>query len=242
MVSAWWCILTTGRHSARAVTEDLYLLHQAEKEKLFQAFETSEPTPSDTPPPTRPHLLMLLKTVPSTGVQAPKHTSLWRPFSFRPSHKGNMSSSWSLASTIQELGLLTCVLPHLVYLVLRLEPRPTSPTPGYVLLLICIATRFCISYKLKMTFILGNFWGKTSILKEWAGQWWHTPLIPALGRQRQADFWVQGQPGLQSEFQDSQGYADKTCLEKKQKKRNQKRMKRIHNCAKWELYTFHDYK
>jgi hypothetical protein len=35
--------------------------------------------------------------------------------------------------------------------------------------------------------------------------WWHTPLIPALGRQRQVDFWVQGQPGLQSEFQDSQG-------------------------------------
>jgi hypothetical protein len=32
----------------------------------------------------------------------------------------------------------------------------------------------------------------------------HTPLIPALGRQRQADFWVQGQHGLQSEFQDSQ--------------------------------------
>jgi hypothetical protein len=32
------------------------------------------------------------------------------------------------------------------------------------------------------------------------------PLIPALGRQRQADLWVQGQSGLQSEFQDSQGY------------------------------------
>jgi hypothetical protein len=28
-------------------------------------------------------------------------------------------------------------------------------------------------------------------------------LVPALGRQRQADFWVQGQLGLQSEFQDS---------------------------------------
>jgi hypothetical protein len=44
--------------------------------------------------------------------------------------------------------------------------------------------------------------------------WWHTPLIPALGRQRQANFWVRGQPGLQSEFQDSQGYTEKTCLKK----------------------------
>jgi hypothetical protein len=47
-----------------------------------------------------------------------------------------------------------------------------------------------------------------------AGQWWYTPLIPALGRQRQADFWVRGQPGLQSEFQDSQDYTEKLCLEK----------------------------
>jgi hypothetical protein len=38
-------------------------------------------------------------------------------------------------------------------------------------------------------------------------------LIPALGRQRQ-DFWVRGQPGLQSEFQDSQGYTEKPCLKK----------------------------
>jgi hypothetical protein len=44
--------------------------------------------------------------------------------------------------------------------------------------------------------------------------WWCTPLIPELGRQRQVDFWVRGQPGLQSEFQDSQGYTEKPCLEK----------------------------
>jgi hypothetical protein len=48
--------------------------------------------------------------------------------------------------------------------------------------------------------------------------WWRTPLIPALRRLRQADFWVPGQPGLQSEFQDSQGYTEKPCLKKKQKK------------------------
>jgi hypothetical protein len=44
------------------------------------------------------------------------------------------------------------------------------------------------------------------------------PLIPALGRQRQADFWVRGQPGLQSEFQDSQDYTENLCLENLKKK------------------------
>jgi hypothetical protein len=53
------------------------------------------------------------------------------------------------------------------------------------------------------------------------------PLIPALGRQRQADFWVRGQPGLQSEFQDSQGYTEKLCLEK-QKTKN-KKQKKVHS-------------
>ena len=46
-----------------------------------------------------------------------------------------------------------------------------------------------------------------------------TPLIPALRRQRQADFGVRGQPGLQSEFQDSQGYKEKPCLEKQKNTR-----------------------
>jgi hypothetical protein len=61
------------------------------------------------------------------------------------------------------------------------------------------------------------------LLKTQAGQWWRTPLIPALGRQRQVDFWVRGQPGLQSEFKDSQGYIEKPCLEKKQKQNKNKK-------------------
>jgi hypothetical protein len=66
------------------------------------------------------------------------------------------------------------------------------------------------------------------IIKSWA--WWRTPLIPALERQRQADFWVRGQPGLQSEFQDSQGYTEKPCLEKQQQQtKTNKQTKKIEN-------------
>jgi hypothetical protein len=58
--------------------------------------------------------------------------------------------------------------------------------------------------------------------------WWWTPLI--LGMQRQADFWVRGQPGLQSEFQDRQDYREKPCLEKqnktKQNNNNKKKQER----------------
>lgn len=41
---------------------------------------------------------------------------------------------------------------------------------------------------------------QSSDRKAWAGQWWHKSLVPALGRQKQ---------GLQSGFQDSQGYTEK---------------------------------
>jgi hypothetical protein len=34
-------------------------------------------------------------------------------------------------------------------------------------------------------------------------------------QEAEANFWVRVQPGLQSEFQDSQGYTEKPCLEKK---------------------------
>jgi hypothetical protein len=50
-------------------------------------------------------------------------------------------------------------------------------------------------------------------------------------RQRQANFRVRDQPGLQSEFQDSQGYTEKPCLEKtkqqQQQKKNQNKNKKI---------------
>jgi hypothetical protein len=51
--------------------------------------------------------------------------------------------------------------------------------------------------------------------------WWRTPLIPALGRQRQADF-------LQSEFQDSQGYTEKPCFEKQKTKKKKKNHTHTH--------------
>jgi hypothetical protein len=66
-----------------------------------------------------------------------------------------------------------------------------------------------------------TFWKCISLkLPCQASRWWHTPLIPALGRQRQVDFWVGVQPGLQSEFQDSQGYTEKPCLKKQNKQTN----------------------
>jgi hypothetical protein len=44
------------------------------------------------------------------------------------------------------------------------------------------------------------------------------PLTPAL-RQRQVNLYVQGQPGLQSEFQESQGYINHV-LNKQNKTKN----------------------
>lgn len=52
-------------------------------------------------------------------------------------------------------------------------------------------------------------------------QWWLTPLIPALKRQKQADFWVQGHPGLQIEFHGSHSYTEKPCLKKLEQRKNQ---------------------
>jgi hypothetical protein len=61
------------------------------------------------------------------------------------------------------------------------------------------------------------------------------PLIPVLGRQRQADFRVRGQPGLQSEFQDSQDYSKKPCLEKQKQTNKQTKQKQRPGCPGLEL-------
>lgn len=60
--------------------------------------------------------------------------------------------------------------------------------------------------------------------KEKAGaawQEWHTPSISAPGRQSLANVRVQNQPGLRSQFQDSQGYTGfmKLCLIKQKQKK-----------------------
>jgi hypothetical protein len=39
------------------------------------------------------------------------------------------------------------------------------------------------------------------------------------------DFRVRGQPVLQSEFQDSQGYTEKPCLEKEKRKEKKRKKK-----------------
>jgi hypothetical protein len=42
----------------------------------------------------------------------------------------------------------------------------------------------------------------------------------------QVDFWVRGQSGLQSEFQDSQGCTEKPCLKKQNKTKQNKKQKK----------------
>jgi hypothetical protein len=73
-------------------------------------------------------------------------------------------------------------------------------------------------------------YGRHKNEKEMIGRalWW-LPLIQALGRQKQEDFWVQGQPWLplvylKCEFQDSQGYTEKPCLEKTNQPTNQQKI------------------
>ena len=52
---------------------------------------------------------------------------------------------------------------------------------------------------------------------------------PSIWEAEEGNFWVRGQPGLQREFQDSQGYTEKPCLEKpkNQKQTNKQKSKSL---------------
>lgn len=56
-----------GRHRNRAAAESLHIIYKREAERmrlgLVYAFETSKPTPSDKPPPSRPCFLIFPQTV-----------------------------------------------------------------------------------------------------------------------------------------------------------------------------------
>jgi hypothetical protein len=52
-------------------------------------------------------------------------------------------------------------------------------------------------------------------------QWWHMPLAPALGRQRQVDL-LSLRSAWSTEFQDNKSYTEKPYLEKKKEKERKK--------------------
>jgi hypothetical protein len=63
------------------------------------------------------------------------------------------------------------------------------------------------------------------VIKEgaWLGASWHMPLIPALGRQRQADLHEFEATLVYTEFQENQDYTEKPYLKKTNKKTTKKR-------------------
>lgn len=67
--------------------------------------------------------------------------------------------------------------------------------------------------------------------------WWLTPLVPVLGRQRQVV--SRGQPGLHSEFQDSQSCTVRSCLKAKTKRSSLVYCMRVCACGcPWRLEDF----
>lgn len=56
--------------------------------------------------------------------------------------------------------------------------------------------------------------------------WWCISLIPALETEERRSLWVQGQPGLQRKFKDSQGYMEKCLLDISKEKRKEGKKER----------------
>ena len=96
--------------------------------------------------------------------------------------------------------------------------------PVWQLFLLVLVRSRKVRIKDFIYYILGETVGAYCLkLEVWPKMMVH-PFNPSK-KQRQADFWVRGQPGLQSEFQDSQGYAEKPCFEKTKKKKQIKNKK-----------------
>jgi hypothetical protein len=130
-------------------------------------------------------------------LQAAQVQALWQ--SGRTVCQGGPSSSWNKISKLAFKSHQNSIA----------HPCPTANTSyntgavqaSQITLRWIKCGRYYILHTTEYTRFL---WGYLLSLKEYhtsSRAWWHTPLIPALGRLRQADFWVRGQPGLQSEFQ-----------------------------------------
>lgn len=88
--SPWTSRQQGGRHDPGGVSESLHLIHRLAVEResgvavgAGLGFWNLTPTPSDTPPPERPRLLILPQIVPPTRDQAVADMNFWGPFSFK---------------------------------------------------------------------------------------------------------------------------------------------------------------
>lgn len=64
-------------------------------------------------------------------------------------------------------------------------------------------------------------------------------LIPTIGRQKQMDLWIQGQPGLHSAIQESSGYIMRLWLKKKKKKEAKKTHRDLKLVLHYALVLFY---
>ena len=74
------------------------------------------------------------------------------------------------------------------------------------------------------------------IRKNLARQWWRTPLIPALGRQRQVDFWVEAI----LDYRVSSRTARATQRNPVSEKKKEKKKTLIRNCKRLETFNQED--
>ena len=92
-----------------------YFLFTSQRQKK------TEPTPSDTPPPIRPHLPILSQTVLPTRKEAFKYTYPRGPFSLKPSCKHSLFSpsleklAWAVYFIFLKNILLVCFDICIIY-------------------------------------------------------------------------------------------------------------------------------